>query len=533
MYSENSDVIMDKTLKDIYFREGERKVIALQTQGGKICFTEPNNEILEVRQYIAQSESLLAGKYFGKFLPTERISKLEMDKFFEHLDGNRNRTISEDEDGEMSRRLKQLLLRGANDGCSDIHIEVYESRTVFYQRIDGVRQVINDVPDHDLGIRFASYIFFHKAVEKDEDFYEKRINNGKLEEFLQVGGVDRNTLWRVSWMPSNEGGKLAIRWLNKEEHIGTLRELGWPEAYAKVIDEFVNYGTGGCFIAGKVGSGKSTSLAAMMESIDPSWSRHSFEDPPEFKLHGVVQTQVRPNTKVSEESDEYQDQAYFAKGTLRQDTDAELYGETRTTEGANQVARKSETGQLIFSSIHTSSAWGVPGTLIDHLHVSPSLVASSDFLKVLVYQALVRKLCGCSLSFNDWKSHSSVTDEEIRHAETTLNTLIEEKKVSKSIFDSIRFKNPDGCHVCNKSGEKGRLPLLEIIVVDDDDREYWFRKEFIGWKKHLIEKGYKDISYHAAQRLQNGEVDLFTSEKRIGRFVKAPVQKIYEAMTHD
>ncbi|MFW7525621.1 GspE/PulE family protein [Vibrio ostreicida] len=532
MYSENSEVILDKNLKDIYFREGERRVIALQTQGGRICFTEPTNEVFEVRQYIAQNESLLGGKYFGKNLPTERISKLEMEKYFGNLDGNKSKDISDD-DGEMSRRLKQLLFKGANDGCSDIHIEVYESRTVFYQRVDGDRYEINDVPDHDLGIRFASYIFFHKAIEKEEDFFEKRINNGKLEEFIQVDGVDRNTQWRVSWMPSNEGGKLALRWLNKQVHIGTLRELGWPEDYARVIDEFIQYGTGGCIIAGKMGSGKSTSLAAMMESIDPSFSRHSFEDPPEFRLKGVVQTQVRPNAKVSDESDEYQDQAYFANGTFRQDTDVELYGETRTKEGASQVARKSETGQIIFTSIHTSSAWGIPGTLIDHLHVSPSLVASSDFLKVLVYQALVKKLCGCSLPFDKWRGHKRVTEEEVRHAEFTLNALIEEGKLDNSVFESIRFKNPDGCNECKKSGEKGRLPLLEVIVVDDDDREYWFNKDFIGWKKHLFEKGYKDISFHGAQRVINGEVDLFTTEKRIGRFVKIQTQKVYEAMKHD
>ena len=530
-------IILDEKLKDIYFRGIDRKVVAVTNNGGRILYSQSCNEIYEIRKYIRESESLLNGDLFGKSLQAESISKKELNKIFSEFEDNKVEEVEEieleEKKGEYALKLRGILEKCANDGCSDIHIEVYESKTIFFQRINGDRHEINSVPENQLGLNLAAYIFFHKADEKDEDFFKKRINNGKFEEILKINGIERNTQWRVSWMPSNEGGKIALRWLNKEEKVGSLTDLGWPKSYVKVVQDFVKHGSGALFVSGKVGSGKSTTLASIMENIDPSLSRHSFEDPPEFRLVGVVQTQVRPNVKVSDGSDEYQDQAYFAKGGLRQDIDVELYGETREKAGASQVGRKSETGQLVLSSIHTSGASGIPSTLVEHLELSPSLVSSPDFLKLLVYQALVKSLCSCALPFNEWKNCDEVEVSEVRHAETTLNELIKEGKVGESIFESCRFKNPNGCEMCESRGEKDRLPLIELIVVDDEDREFWFKRDFIGWKKHLIEKGFSDISYHGARRVESGEVDLFTAEKRIGRFVKESTQSVYEGLKHD
>lgn len=523
-------IILDDSLKDIYFKTIQKRVIAIKENGGVILYTENHSDIRDVREYICNTESLYDGKYYGQTLNTRKVTQVELEGWFAEL-SNEKETETQQDEYEISRKLKGLLQAAATAGTSDIHVEIYTNQTLIYFRVDGHRVVYQDIPDSTLGIRITSHIFMTKSKDKEGDFKKTKVNNGNIDESLVVKGKERSTRWRCAWLPSAEGGKLCIRWLDSAEKIPTLEDLNWEPEHIRLAESFLVSNSGLFLMAGQTGSGKTTTLAALIEKIDKVNSVHSLEDPPEFKLNGVVQTHTQAHVKVDEGSDEYLDQSYYAKALLRHDSDFELHGETREKNGALQVFRKGETGQKVFTTVHTSSAIGIPVTFIEQFFLTPSLVSSPGLVRFLVYQTLVRKLCPhCSLSLEEIQREPKKLEHgDVKHIEYCFDELTESGKLSNDKVHNIRFKNIDGCEQCD-GGEKGRLPLVEMIVVDDDDREYFKSCDFLSWKKHLYNKGYKDVKDHALLRLARGEIDLFTTEERIGTLVTKQSASIYEGI---
>lgn len=523
-------IIIDDNLRDIYFKTKDKIVIASKENGGVIYYSTIHHDVGEVRDYIQHNELINNGKYFGKTLPTKQISQKKLNEYFAELSSKK---VSDEQDDEhvMAGKVKALLQSAVDSGVSDIHLEIYENQTLIKFRIDGRRVIHQDIPDSSIGIRMTSHIFMTKSKDKEDDYKKSKVNNGNIKEDLVVDGKERSTRWRCAWLPSSEGGKLTIRWLDSSEHIPTLLELNWEPEHIRLAESFIVSESGLFLMAGQTGSGKTTAIAALINKIDKSYSVHTLEDPPEFKFPEVVQTHTQAHVKVGGDSDEYLDQSYYAKSLLRHDSDFELHGETRTKEGALQVFRKGETGQRVFTTVHTSSAMGIPVTFIEQFFLTPSLVSSPELVRLLVYQTLVRKVCDhCGIGINQVKSSPETYENiDLKYVEKTINRLIESGKFSQDKVNNIRFKNIEGCKHCVE-GEKGRLPLVEMIVVDDEDREFFYSCDFLAWKKHLYGKGYKDVKDHALLRLGRGEIDLFTTEERIGEFVKQQTNSIYKGI---
>lgn len=527
-------IIIDDELSYLYMRTKDRFVIATHNNDGEILAAASVDDVDEVRDYIRDTKSLLDGKYYGRNLPIKKVPLEELEAWFsllerKNLDESEVNEKDEKEKSDIAKKLNFILTEAANKRCSDIHIEIYKDVTKVLFRIDGLRSRHTAIDGAEEGLRIARNIFYFSAEQKDHDFTHELTNNGNIREFLEVDGTRRETLWRVAWTPSDsEGGKLTFRWLNRHKKIPTLEQLRWERGHIEQAERFRDGDSGLMIVAGKTGSGKTTAIAAIIDTIGEELSIHTFEDPPEFKLTNAIQTHLKPN-KVHEKTGELLDQDYYGRATLRHDPDVEWHGEVRTPSAALQISRKGDTGQKVLTTVHTSFSYTVPSTLIHQMNLPPSLVALPGLVKLIVYQALVRQLCPhCKLDHTEWSE--SASDKDQAYVIETAK-YIEEREGLKyqNIMNSLHFANPKGCKHCI-AGVYDRLPLVEMIVLDDEDREYISECRWVAWKKHLYDKGFKDIKSHGIVRLMRGEVDLFSVESRIGHIKAVDSTALYGSL---
>lgn len=518
-------LLIDERLKSLYFKSNN----AIAISSGKILttdFTTPT--IKDIRAYVKDSNELLDGKFKGSLLTVEIADKQIIENF---LDSGLNRTHQDSTQEKESNSIVaenyiELLTKAANLGSSDIHIELYENETQIFAGVDGERIfLVPTVPEHEYGKRLFSYIFTSAAKSKRGDFVSNDPNDGRLIETLMVNGESRITIWRASYIPADKGGKITLRWLNKETELPTLESIGWTSGHIAIYRQFLNAPSGICIIAGKVGSGKSTTIACGLKEIDKSRTVHTLEDPVEFDL-GVMQTVVTPNKTINDES-ESRGFAYYSKVLLRHAVDVEMHGEVRDHAGAMEVTRKGETGQLVLTTVHSSSGIGVAPTFIEQFNIPPSVVSAPDLMRLWVYQTLIRTLCTeCSFNIDqarDFYQNSGDIDK-FTHWETHLNTLCE------GDIDQVRFKNPQGCKLCDHKGEKGRTAVVEMIVLDDEDREFILNKDYLAWQKALKDKGFKDIRWHTITKIKSGLIDIDTASKRINNLLPVSAKDVYATL---
>lgn len=518
-------LLIDDKLKGIYFKSSN--AIAITT--GKILTTDYNSPIIEeIRLHIKNSVELLDGRFTGQLLPVEKVDQTVIDN---HLENSLNRTLqggveSNETDSIVAESYKDILTKAADIGSSDIHIELYEHETQIYAGVDGERiLLIPIVREHDYGKRLFSYIFTSAAKDKDSDYVAKTPNNGRLTESLLINGELRTTYWRASYIPADKGGKITLRWLNKDLKIPKLDSNGWAPGHTAMYRQFLQYPSGVCVIAGKVGSGKTTTIASGLSEIDKSRTVHCLEDPVEFNL-GVMQTVVSPNKTINEET-ESRGFAYYSKVLLRHAVDIEMHGEVRDHAGAMEVTRKGETGQLVLTTVHTSSVIGIAPTFIEQFNIPPSVVSAPDLMRLWVYQTLIRTLCpDCSLTASKARSYYESINEvdKFNHWERHLNTLCNDE------IQNVRFRNPNGCNHCGHKGEKGRTAVVEMIVLDDEDREFILNKDYLAWQVALKNKGFKDIRWHTITKIKAGIIDIDTASKRINNLLPIPTNQVYKML---
>ena len=316
------------------------------------------------------------------------------------------------------------------DNASDIHIETYEKRLVVRFRVDGVlREIVQ--PKRALAPLLISRI---KVMAK-LDIAEKRVpQDGRIA--LRIGGREVDV--RVSTMPSSHGERIVMRLLDKQAGRLNVRQLAMAPADLNNLLSAIQKPHGIILVTGPTGSGKTTTLyASLSELNDTSRNILTVEDPIEYSLAGVGQTQV--NTKV---------EMTFAKGLraiLRQDPDVVMIGEIRDLETVEIAIQASLTGHMVLSTLHTNTAVGAVTRLQD-MGVEPFLLSSS--LVCVLAQRLVRVLC------EDCKQATIADDSECE-------LLAADKKNPPTIFHS------KGCESCNQLGYKGRQGIYEVVPVDE------------------------------------------------------------------
>ena len=335
------------------------------------------------------------------------------------------------DDAPIIRLINGLIAEAVRLGASDIHIEPFESALIVRLRIDGVlREVLS------LTQRIAPMLVSRVKVMAKLDIAEKRIpQDGRIS--LALGGKTLDV--RVSTLPARVGERVVLRILDKDQAGLHMAQLGMSQDVLAAVEAAVREPNGIILVTGPTGSGKTTTLYAALSALnDNSRNILTIEDPVEYAVHGIGQTQV--NTKVG---------MSFATGLraiLRQDPDVVMVGEIRDPETAQIAVQASLTGHLVLSTVHTNDAAGAVTRLRD-MGVEPFLLAST--LRLILAQRLVRRLC-----------EACRTPEP---ADAGLARLL-------GIETGQIVHAAKGCPSCGQTGYVGRLGVYEALRVDEHVR---------------------------------------------------------------
>jgi general secretion pathway protein E len=335
------------------------------------------------------------------------------------------------DDAPIIRLINGLIAEAARQNVSDIHIEPYETVLIVRMRADGQL-----TERHRLPANVASMVVSRIKVMARLDIAERRLpQDGRIS--LTLGGKSLDV--RVSTLPSRAGERVVLRLLDKENAGIDLDGLGMPTAIDRIFRSALSEPNGIVLVTGPTGSGKTTTLYAGLRLLnDGSRNILTVEDPVEYAVDGVGQTQINPRVGLS-----------FAAGLraiLRQDPDTVMVGEIRDAETAEIAIQASLTGHLVLSSVHTNDSAGAITRLRD-MGIEPFLLAST--LRAVIAQRLVRRLC-----------RECAVPHAANDAEASLI----------GIEAGVTIWSPVGCPACANTGYRGRLGVFEAIRVTDEIR---------------------------------------------------------------
>ncbi len=336
--------------------------------------------------------------------------------------------LEAEEDAPVIRLINTLLTEALREQASDIHFEMFETRATVRFRIDGQ---LRDVVEPKRGLHAA--LVSRLKVMAGLDIAEKRLpQDGRIT--LRIAG--RPVDVRVSTLPTGHGERVVLRLLDKSAGRLDLGKLGMPSVTLARMQHLLAQPHGILLVTGPTGSGKTTTLYAALAQMDASTSNiMTVEDPIEYDLDGVGQTQINPRIDMTF--------ARALRAILRQDPDVIMIGEIRDLETAQIAVQASLTGHLVLATLHTNDAPSAITRLVD-MGIEPFLLASST-IGVLA-QRLARRLC-----------------QDCRQAYTADAGEQELLGVDKP----VTIYRATGCPACNGSGYRGRSGIYELLTVDD------------------------------------------------------------------
>jgi type IV pilus assembly protein PilB len=348
------------------------------------------------------------------------------------------------EDAPVTKIVANIIRYAVEGKASDIHIERMDSSVRVRFRVDGALHTNLVLPSkiHNAVVARIKVLSSMKLDEK------RKPQDGRFSTSIN----DRKIDFRVSTFPSYYGEKVVIRILDTSKGIWNIAEMGFDERSIKLIRNAIKKPFGLILISGPTGSGKSTTLYSMLAEMDRDTKNVlSLEDPVEYNIEGVSQSQVRPEIGYT-----------FANGlrtTLRQDPDIIMVGEIRDKETAKLAVQAALTGHLVLSTIHTNNALGVIPRLIE-MGVDPFLIAPT--LVIVIAQRLVKKLCpgtGTPVPVNE--SLKLMLEKQF-------SDMPEEYR--KSIPTAKEFYNVEATNEC-PSGTRGRTAVYEILDMNKEIEE--------------------------------------------------------------
>lgn len=346
-----------------------------------------------------------------------------------------------DADAPMIRLVNQLIVDAFKMRASDIHLEPLATRFRVRYRIDGVLHEMKSPPK-----RLQAPVISRLKIQSNMSISEKRIpQDGRIQTEVGKKTIDL----RVSCLPTSHGESIVMRILDKEGLKLGLPELGFFTDDQQIFERMIGLPDGILLITGPTGSGKTTTLYAILNYINrPDRKIITVEDPVEYVLSGINQVHVNEAVGLTF--------GRALRAMLRQAPNVVMLGEIRDLETATIAINASLTGHLVFSTLHTNDAPSAVTRLID-IGVKPFLVASSS--RCLMAQRLVRKVCKrCAAPYEP-------TEREIKLLNMDSTQMAE-----------ASFKKGKGCPECNKTGYRGRFGIFEIFVIDDDVRKLIYDK---------------------------------------------------------
>ncbi|WP_276808991.1 type II secretion system ATPase GspE [Castellaniella defragrans] len=367
----------------------------------------------------AELDTLLAAAYAhagdAAAIVDEAALDVDLDRLLQDLPEVED-VLDTREGAPIIRMINALFTQAARDGASDIHIEPFEAHSVVRYRVDGtLRDIVS--PRRALHNALVSRI----KVMASLDIAEKRLpQDGRIA--LRVGGRPIDV--RVSTLPTGHGERVVLRLLDKEAGRLRLERLGMSPAVLRGLDALIRRPHGIVLVTGPTGSGKTTTLYAALSRLDAATTNIlTVEDPIEYDLPGIGQTQVNPRIDLTF--------AAALRAILRQDPDVVMIGEIRDLETAEIAVQASLTGHLVLATLHTNDAVSAVTRLLD-MGVESFLLAST--LQGVLAQRLVRKLC--------------VHCRRMR-------------------ADGTAERDPKGCPACGHTGHSGRTGVHELFMLDD------------------------------------------------------------------
>lgn len=409
-------------------------------------------ENVEIEVYQAKDE-ILEGIISGYSGPTEAVR--EAVKSFSKnvtLEDEGQTTEKIHRRDEMLReapvaKLVQVVISHAIDGkASDIHIEPLDEEYRVRFRVDGILHVSLVIPK-EIGPAIISRIKIMANLKIDE---KRKPQDGRFRIDIDGKKVD----FRVSTLPVINGEKVVMRILDKEQGLTSIESLGLLGTALENMETAIHETYGMILFTGPTGSGKSTSLYALLKILN-SEERNiiTLEDPIEYDIEGLNQSQINPEIGYT-----------FASGLrtiLRQDPNVIMVGEIRDSETAELAVHAALTGHLMFSTLHTNTATGAVPRLID-MGIESFLLSSS--LRMVVAQRLVRRIC------------SECKEEKVVPASVAIAVKKELEGVSQNelkkydidLTGGLKFYHGRGCDACNGTGLRGRVAIYEAVPINEN-----------------------------------------------------------------
>ncbi len=372
--------------------------------------------------------------------------------------------LASSDDAPVIRFINGLIAEAVKLRGSDIHIEPYEGALLVRLRVDGVLNEIHNLPG-----KVAPMLVSRIKVMARLDIAEKRLpQDGRIS--LAIGGKYIDV--RVSTLPSQHGERVVLRLLDRDQTHYDVADLGMQADVLVKFKAALARPNGIILVTGPTGSGKTTTLYAGLSMLnDRKRNILTVEDPVEYALEGIGQTQVNPKVGMS-----------FAAGLraiLRQDPDTVMVGEVRDVETAEIAVQASLTGHLVLTTVHTNSAVGAITRLRD-MGIQPFLLASS--VKAILAQRLVRRLCDCC--------------KKPYEADDATKALLGLPK-----GNSLTLYEACGCDACQNTGYLGRVGLYELVTVErelqqlihDDASEHQIAEVAYRDAETLAQAGYAQV----------------------------------------
>lgn len=392
--------------------------------------------------------------------------------------------------GSPTSELIEIILGGAmNLRASDIHVEPEEENAKIRIRIDGILKdiVLFDSKIHEKivsRIKLLSRVKLNLSDRPQDGRFSIEVPNNEIE-------------IRTSTLPAEYGETIVLRILDPQSLI-ELETLGLRKDLLQIVEKEIKRPNGMIIVTGPTGSGKTTTLYAFCKKIqDPKIKIITIENPIEYHLQGISQTQVDP--------DKTYDFASGLKSVMRQDPDVILVGEIRDQETVNTALQAALTGHLVLTTVHTNDAAGVVARLIS---LEGKLANIGPALNMVIAQRLVRQVCP------KCKKTKKISEQDLAKFKKELGSL----NINVPEFSSnTEIAEPVGCSECNSTGYKGRIGVFEIFLVDEEIEKYILEKPSIASLRELaIKKGMVTMKQDALIKVLENKTTIQEIERIVG-----------------
>lgn len=454
--------------------EGDTKLVAMEDPDDIQALNFLQKQLGTIRVYIttaSQMQAALDQYRGGGAIGTELTKVISSEDEAEEAEEPGEEDLAED--SPIAQTVNLIIEYAINSSASDIHIEPREDYVLVRYRIDGMLREVNKLPRKMLGA-LVSRIKILSNLKIDE---HRAPQDGRFK--VEVGGG--LYALRVSTLPIVDGEKVVMRILNESSKAAMFEDLGFWGTAMETLKHAIIQPHGMVLVTGPTGSGKSTTLFSVLSMLNtPNVNISTVEDPVEYRIPGVNQTQVNPIAGMT-----------FSNGLralLRQDPNIIMVGEIRDGETAELAVQAALTGHLVFSTLHTNNAATCLPRLLE-MGIEPFLIAST--VRAVIGQRLVRRLCiECKEAYEPdaaelkqlGKTFGIDNADSMKRLNELESSALEggvgkpshpgknkegadtsELSTTTSSIKRLFRAHEDGCAACNHSGYKGRLGIYEVL----------------------------------------------------------------------